>query len=429
MGDEDDTSTTYESLIIPEEIRTFMNQQGEINETYKEMFMESKQESEQQSGMLQRILAALDGNNNAGEDGPSKPKKRREDDTAQKENVPEQDNILEINVLEGDMIPDMHRDDEALAWDNRDGPTLEDGDEGGIGKGADGLEHTSGSIYQDLLDQSEEVLGDPIGEELATTIQKTWGKCILSTEKKNDLWKGIDIPSNCKVMKVKVPRLNEKIYIRLNENTWNKERAHQERQKGLSRAAIPLLYALGDVEKSQNITSNQYTLTRTEPKTLDDAKKQLAELKRQVVEGHNGLNGLRTNIQKSIRVLGYSFTQMIQSRKSDICQDLGRSFNVYTHDTKTGEDYIFDEDVMKTMKNELNAIKPKQKKGDAPGSFMPKNGNYPVKSQRGGYQQGYSTKPKQGSFSGNSNNNYSSNNNNYNNQNRNQRGFGKRGRR
>ena len=234
---------------------------------------------------------------------------------------------------------------------------------------------------------------------------------------------------------MKVPRLNEKVYIRIADNSWNKDRAHQERQKGLSRAAIPLLYALGDVEKVQRITSEQFKLTKTEPKSLEEAKKQLADLKRQVVEGHNSLNGLRTTIQKSVRVLGYSFTQMTRKRKSDVCQDLGRSFNVYAHETKTGDEYLFDEDVMKAMKNELNAIKPKQKKGDMNSynnsGYTPKNGNYPLKSQRGGYQ-GYSTKPKQGNYSGNSNNNYGNNNNNYNNnqnRNNNRGGFQRRGRR
>ena len=68
---------------------------------------------------------------------------------------------------------------------------------------------------------------------------------------------------------MKVPRLNEKVYIRIADNSWNKDRAHQERQKGLSRAAIPLLYALGDVEKVQRITSEQYKLTKIELKSLE----------------------------------------------------------------------------------------------------------------------------------------------------------------
>ena len=79
-----------------------------------------------------------------------------------------------------------------------------------------------GSEFQDLLESTEESLGDPIDQNLASVMEQTWGKCLLSTEKRTALWKGINIPSNCKVLKAK--DLNTKIQIRVNENAWKKDK-------------------------------------------------------------------------------------------------------------------------------------------------------------------------------------------------------------
>ena len=52
---------------------------------------------------------------------------------------------------------------------------------------------------------------------LAFIIQKTWGRAVLNEEKKKELWKDLDVPANCKVLKT--PKLNTKIYIRVSEMT------------------------------------------------------------------------------------------------------------------------------------------------------------------------------------------------------------------
>ena len=136
----------------------------------------------------------------------------------------------------------------------------------------------------------------------------------------------------------------------------------------------------------------QHKICRAEPKTLEEAKKQLAEIKAITADSHKDMTSMCTTMQKSVRVLAYSFTQTTRKRKQDVCQDLGRGFNPYAQNTKTSEEYLFDEDTMKMMKNELNAIKPKQQYND--NNYTPKNANYPGKSQRGGNHQGYSTKTK-----------------------------------
>ena len=215
-----------------------------------------------------------------------------------------------------------------------------------------------GSKYQDLLDQTEEVLGEPINKDLADVVKRVWGKSVLTSEKKKQLYKDLEIPQNCPVLKS--PKLNTKVYIRLNENAQMKDKGAQERQKGLSRAVIPLLQGIGDMDKAQVGLQKQYALLHNkEPTTLEEAKKIISQAKLHAKESYESTNDIRRRIQKSVSVLAFAFTQTTKKRKQDVCWALGKEFSAYAQDTRTGEEELFPEDDIKAMKNELKAVKPK----------------------------------------------------------------------
>ena len=72
------------------------------------------------------------------------------------------------------------------------------------------------SEYRELLGQTEEKLGEPVADWLSKTCKRIWGQAVLNKDKKEELCKGLDVPLNCK--ELKVPKLNTSIYIRVNEN-------------------------------------------------------------------------------------------------------------------------------------------------------------------------------------------------------------------
>ena len=86
---------------------------------------------------------------------------------------------------------------------------------------------------------------------LAEVCEKAWGQARLDKDKKKELSKDAKVPSNCPRMKT--PRLNTEIYVRLPENSQTKDRAAQERQKDLTKAVIPLLKALDKVSGVQDL--------------------------------------------------------------------------------------------------------------------------------------------------------------------------------
>ena len=170
------------SATVTNEFKSFIEQQGNINETYKEMFEQSKSEREEQSNMLAKILAVLGDKSDEGIPSKSKKRKLSKAHIEKEDDLPHtEDDEVEIQVTDEDRIPDHQHehendhDDESLAWGYKPSSLLEGQESGGGDEISDGLEHTSGSLYQDILDQTKEVLGNPIGEELTATIQKTWG--------------------------------------------------------------------------------------------------------------------------------------------------------------------------------------------------------------------------------------------------------------
>ena len=386
----------------------FIENQNKINEMNTKFIEDTKKDREDTKLMLQKLMETL---------GSEPPRKKRKVDNSEGENSATQqhtnhDEALALNIEAHEKIHDLNNDhdgdDDEDPWTQVEEHELNEGlsGVGDLHDAGDNLEATLGSEFQDLLESTEEILGDPIDEKLASVVEQTWGKCLLSTEKRTALWKGINIPSNCKVLKAK--SLNTKIKIRVNENVWKKDKAAQERQKGLSRAAIPVLYSMGNMSKTKENLGKCYKICSTEPKTLEEAKKFLEAIKKHTKEAHDTMSTTSTKLQQSVKVLAYDYTAATRKRKQDVTGALGTAFNPYSQDTKTSEDNLFDNDTMKMMKNELNQVKLKST-GTEFNSAESKNSNYPGKSPRGGQNH------HQGNFKKTFNN--SKNYNNYNNKN------------
>ena len=380
----------------------FIENQNKINELNTKFMEESKKDRDETKVLLQRLMESLNA------EPPRKkrkvnPETEGENSASQHQN---QDEFVALRITPAEEIPDI-RDTEAQEvdpWDQVNNEDLGDEQTGTSDSpdGEDDFEATLGSEFQDLLESTEEILGDPIDKSLASVVEQTWGKCLLSTEKRSALWKGINIPSNCKVLKAK--ELNTKVLIRVNENAWKKDKAARDRQKGLSRAAIPALYSMGNLRKAKESLGKCSKICSMEPRTLDEAKKFLAAIKSHSKEALDMVNDTSTKLQQSVKVLAYDYTAATKKRKQDITNALGAAFNPYSQDTKTSEEFLFNEETMKMMKNELNQIKPKAKGYNKDFTTESKNSNYPGKSPRGGHNQGGYTKKTFNSNSGNYNN-------------------------
>ena len=394
---------------------SFMEAQKEINKLQTQSIEEMK-------ALLAGFIKQSSQGAHSDENQPPSKKRKREEASSSSTS----DDAIQLHIEKSDVIADVDQveGDEDEAWRTlpMHGKSLEEDGMQEAGTGDDEIERNLGSKYQELLDQTEEVLGDPISQDLADVCKKVWGQSVLTAEKKKQLFKGLEVPQNCQVLKA--PRLNTKMYIRLNENAQTKDKGAQERQKGLSRAAIPLLQGMGSVDEAQIALHKQYPLFK-EPKTLEEAKKQLKEAKAHAQAAYEATNVIRQKIQKSVSVLAYAFTQTTKKRKQDICWALGKEFSAYAQDTKTGEEELFPEEAIKAMKTELNAVKPKGQRD----STASKNLSSFGKTHRG-QSMGNNSKKTYSNNSGNSNaysrfnskngnnsynNNNSNNNSNYNN--------------
>ena len=411
MGDEG-------NKVVEDSVAEFIEHQNKVNMLNTKIMDDQRRKQQETNDLLKQLMEQIKA---------EPPRKRRilnpdvdegESSALQKTSSQEEE-AISLGIQPSEVIPDIDNDDEKNEenpWERvQDEDNLSDGLPGIVDPPEEGgnLEANSGSEFQDLLETTEEILGDPVDQKLASVIEQTWGKCLLSADRRKELWKGINIPSNCKILKT--TDLNTKIQIRIHENAWKKDKAARDRQKGLSRATIPVLYGMGNMSKAKEDMAKCYKISNMEPKTLEDAKRFLAAIKKHTKEAHQLMVDTSTKLQQSVRVLAYDFTATTKKRKLDVCSALGTAFNPYSQDTKTAEEYLFNEETMKMMKNELNQIKPKNIKGkDTTTGSDSKNANYPGKSPRGGQNQGYTKK------------NYNSNSGNYNNSNnKNQQKSGK----
>ena len=237
-----------------------------------------------------------------------------------------------------------------------------------------------------------------------------WGKVQLASKTKTAIQEKIQIPANCASMKA--PRLNTEVYIRIYENTANKDRAMMDRQKDIAKAAVPVLKAMGELgaisdrlEKSikakgkENVDEAEATIYRGVKKSLDE-------------------------LENSILMLNYNFTETTRRRKFDVCQALGAQFRPYATSDDSGE-YLFGIETLKLMKSELKKVGVKAKKSDQTKNYQasgkthrssPGNRFTPYRNPNH-YNNQYNNRGNQNNR--NSNNYSNNNNNNNNNQNRN----------
>ena len=258
--------------------------------------------------------------------------------------------------------------------------------------------------YSDALSQTEEKFGPPVSQVVGILCEKIWGRVILSQDKKKAMQEGINVPQNCKSLKA--PVLNPPVHIRVHDNTRKKDDAAKWKQANMSRVAIPLLYALGEMDKTKQAMEGQPKFLSLEPRNFEEAKKVL-----KVIKGKNeiALQGIVTGkakVTKSFQLLNYYNTEATRKRKQDICDSLGSAFKPYGLETVAPTKELFDEEQMKRMKSELKAIKPKVE--------LPKNGASSTKSRRSGSQNQGKNSNHHKSSSGNSYSNYNNNQNNYN---------------
>ena len=211
--------------------------------------------------------------------------------------------------------------------------------------------------YSDWLSQTEEKVGPPVSQVLGVLCERLWGKVLLSQEKKKEMHDGLSIPSNCKSLKA--PILNPQIHIRVHENARKKDEAAKSRQVNMARAAIPLLYTLGELDKSMEAMKAQSKFLSIEPKTLDEAKKIISVVKSKNDLATTTIASAKTHVSKSFRMLNYYCTEATRKRRQDVCDALGSAFKPYGLETTPPDKHLFDEDQLKRMKSEIKAIKPK----------------------------------------------------------------------
>ena len=307
------------------------------------------------------------------------------------------DDMLSV-LVEDDPIDDLFNKDDSPA----EGVEVND-------KEIEGLLR---SRYSKIMEHTKEKMGDPLVPMVQKLVNTTWGKLQLAAKTKTSLLEKIDIPINCASMKA--PRLNTEVYIRVYENAANKDKAMMDRQRDISKATIPVLKAMGEMEKVKLLMEK--SLREKGKENISDEDK----------ECYKGVKNSLEELENSVLMLNYNFTETTRRRKYDVCQALGAQFRPYATSEDTGE-FLFGVETQKLMKSELKKVSVKAKKSDqtknslASGKthrsfqggnrFSPYSRNNSFnQNNRGGNQNHYNGN------SNNSNNNY----NNYNNQNRNQ---------
>ena len=254
--------------------------------------------------------------------------------------------------------------------------------------------------YSDWLAQTEEKVGPPVPQALGVLCERLWGKIILSQDKKKVMHEGVDIPSNCKAFKA--PKLNPAIAIRVAETSKKKDDGAKNRQVNMSRTAIPLLYTLGELDVVKSQLEGEAKFLTHEPRNLDEAKKILAVVKKKTDIALKSTATAKAKVSKSFQLLNYYNTEATRKRRQDVCESLGSAFKPHALEVVPPSEYLFNEDIMKKMKKELNAIKPKSVEAS-------KNGLSSTKSRRCSGQGQGKNYPK--THSSGSSGNYSGNNN------------------
>ena len=255
------------------------------------------------------------------------------------------------------------------------------------------LEGILRSKYKAIMDHTVEKMGDPVVPNIQALVKTTWGKLTLAAATKKKLNEDILIPSNCKPMVT--PKLNSEVYIRIQENTQNKDKAMQERQKDIAKATVPVLRAMGHLEGVETVLT-RILKTKQGKEGLSSEDKFLYKAVKESLK----------ELTSSLLVSNYAFTETTRKRKYDVCAALGPQFRPHVKVEDTGE-FLFGLDTQKAMKSELKTIRAK----GANNSFVSKNFRGSGKSPRS-FNSG-----NRGGYRGSNNHHHSSNYNNYHKQN------------
>lgn len=417
---DDHTLSTENVDVQPDNFVNFISAQQEVNKVTR-AFMESqaKKQDEISSTMalIQKLLEKR-------EDPPSN-KRRKVDSEAtmgssststeneailgSNSEVPlGNEDILTSNVSSGlDNVVTIHADDNSLLEDEEaallkqleskastDG--FQDSAEGTV-MSKEELEEFLTKEYKEMLAQTEEKLGPAVTQAIGVLCERLWAKVLLDKDRKTELWDSIDIPSNCTGLKAS--RLNSAIYIRVPENVHTKDYAAQLKQRGLSRAAIPILYAMGEMDNQKIALDSQAKFLSHEPTSLEEAKKMLKVIKNKNEASTKALASAKKQVNKSYQVLNYMFTETNRKRRQDVCTSLGANFKPYGSEIMVHGEDLFDKDVMAKMSKELSKVTPKQN--------VSKNSSTPSKARRGGHHQGNRKNNQNGGGNWNASNNYS----------------------
>jgi hypothetical protein len=211
--------------------------------------------------------------------------------------------------------------------------------------------------YGDWLNQTEEKVGPAVTQALGVLCERMWGKLLLNQEKKKEMQEGICIPSNCRSFKA--PKLNSQIYIRIHENAKKKDEGARTRQVNMARAAIPLLYSLGEMDAARHQIEGQARILSHEPRDLEEAKQIIAVLKKKNDLALQSTKNSKTKVSKSFQLLNYNWTETTRKRRQDVCEALGSAFKPYGLESEPPSEHLFTESAITKMKSELKAIKPK----------------------------------------------------------------------
>ena len=396
-------------------ITGFMEAQKLINDTNKEQFVNMQTK-------MDRLLALLE---KPKEVTPPTKKRRVEKEAVQGSSTttptPDIDMSLDDDQEEKLLASDEENDDDNLQ------AHIDDDDEERIDEDAEWnartkdkvsssediesmtdeqLEAVMGSKYADIGGQAAEKVGDPVKNTVAAVCKRTWGRALLDKDKKEELLKGLDVPSNCKGMIA--PKLNLSIGIRLNENATTKDAANQAKQTGIIKSTIPLYYAMGDTDDVMELLDKQNALIKKSPNNLEEVKDMRRKMLSMNVKIKSLMNKQRDRLHKSVMVSNYNYTEISRRRKQDVCNALGDTFKPFASEAPTNKatsgTYLFDEETMKRMHTDLRKLPAKQKTYGA----SAKNGKYSDKSRRSGFQgqynkrnQNQSNKNSQGSYRGN----------------------------
>ena len=278
----------------------------------------------------------------------------------------EDTSLLEADDEESELLKNL---------ESRASGVLQDGSAEGTVMSKEELEIFLTREYKEMLAQTEEKLGPPVTQAIGVLCERLWAKVLLDKDRKTELWDSIDILTNCTGLKAS--RLNSAIYIRVPENVHTKDYAAQLKQRGLSRAAIPILYAMGEMDNQKIALDSQAKFLSHDPTSLEEARKMLKVIRNKNEASMKALASAKKQVNKSYQVLNYMFTETNRKRRQDVCTSLGANFKPYGSEIMVHGEDLFDKDVMAKMSKELNKVAPKQS-----GS---KNSSTPSKARRGGH--------------------------------------------